>query len=265
MLDILDGDQAIDTILAQPACATFMARKLWTFFAYENPPAPLVAALANTLRANNYEVRPLLHQMFTSQEFYSPAAVRTQIKSPVQWMVQTVRTMEIELPPKGPLAVALRQMGQVPFYPPNVKGWDGGKAWISTSTLLTRYNLAGSLLNHAPARGAGRPPGINPAVAMAGAETLDAKGNPVAAHPLPTLPPGQVDLHKLAPPEIRNDPALLVRTLGTRLFQGPIAPKDEQSFTEYVDVVSTGGGAITDQHVTGLLHLMMSTPSFQLC
>ena len=98
--DVSDGDQAIDAILAQPACATYMAKKLWTFFAYENPPAPLVGALASTLRANRYEVRPVLHQMFTSQEFYSPAAVRTQIKSPIQWMVQTARTMEIDLPPK---------------------------------------------------------------------------------------------------------------------------------------------------------------------
>ena len=39
----------------------------------------------------------------------------------------------------------LRLLGQELFNPPNVKGWDGGKAWISTSTLLARYNLAGLL------------------------------------------------------------------------------------------------------------------------
>ena len=42
---------------------------------------------------------------------------------------------------------ALRQLGQVPLAPPNVKGWDGGKSWISTSTLLFRYNFANYLLN----------------------------------------------------------------------------------------------------------------------
>ena len=251
--DVLDGDQAIDTILQQPACARYMAAKLWTFFAYENPSAPLVEALANTLRANRYEMRPALHQMFTSQEFYSPEAVRTQIKSPVQWMVQTARAMEIELPPKGPLAVALRQMGQVPFYPPSVKGWDGGKAWISTSTLLTRYNLAGSLLR-VPPKHVETPFNLTPEMSMAGVQ------------PAPALTvSAQVDVAKIAPPELRADPAVLVRALGQRLFQAPLAPKDEQQFTGYLNSVAGSGQPITDQNVTGLLHLMMSTPSFQLC
>ena len=95
--DVRDGDQAIDTILAQPACARYMSRKLWTFFAYENPSDALVENLAATMRANRYEMRPVLHQIFTSAEFYSPAAMRTQIKSPVQWMVQTARELEITL------------------------------------------------------------------------------------------------------------------------------------------------------------------------
>ncbi len=250
--DVLDGDQVIDTILMQPACAQYLAGKLWTFFAYENPPAALVEALANTIRANKYEMRPVLHQMFTSQEFYSPAAVRTQIKSPIQWAVQTARALEIDLPPKGPLAVALRQMGQVPFYPPSVKGWDGGKAWISTATLLTRYNLAGSLLKVPPRRPSHD---LDPTPDMGFA----------AAPPAPPIAPAtQVNLAKIAPPESRTDTATLVHALALRLFQGPLAPKDEASFREYADI-ATNGKPITDQHVTGLLHLMMSTPSFQLC
>ncbi len=152
--DVLDGDQVIDTILAQPACARYLARKLWTFFAYENPPPALVDALAATLRANRYEMRPVLHQMFTSQEFYSPGGDAHADQEPVQWIVQTARDAGDRPARRGPLQAALRQMGQVPFYPPSVKGWDGGKAWISTSTLLTRYNLAGALLRSTAPRAA---------------------------------------------------------------------------------------------------------------
>ena len=266
--DVLDGDQAIDTILAQPACARYLAGKLWTFFAYEDPAPALVDALAGTLRANRYEMRPVLHQMFASQEFYSPTAMHTQIKSPVQWIVQNTRMLEIDLPPKGPLMSALRQMGQVPFYPPSVKGWDGGKAWISTSTLLTRYNLAAALLRSTTPRAAipkdtDFAPGINPAVTMANAETLDAKGNAAPARPnAPALPTGQIDLQKLAPDAARVDPQTLVRTLTARLFQAPLPPKVEETFTDYLRSV---GPASSDQHVVGLLHLMMSTPYFQLC
>jgi len=39
----------------------------------------------------------------------------------------------------------LRQMGQIPFRPPNVKGWPGGHMWINTSTLFVRYNAAVTL------------------------------------------------------------------------------------------------------------------------
>ncbi len=248
--DIRNGDEAVDTIIAQPACARFMARKLWTFFAYENPPDALVDALAATMRAHRYEMRPVLHQMFTSQEFYSAQAVREQIKSPIQWLVQTSRELEITLPPRGPMIAALKQLGQMPFNPPNVKGWDGGKSWISTSTLLTRYNLAGALLGTAP-----KPAPPDPE--MAG--TMEV---PQIAATLPPIPSGKVDLQKIAPPDLRADPVALVRNLGTRFFQGALSPKDEQAFQDFL---KSEGAKISDSSLIGLVHLMMSTPRYQLC
>ena len=41
----------------------------------------------------------------------------------------------------------MRQLGQELFYPPNVKGWDGGRAWINANALLYRYNLPGTLIS----------------------------------------------------------------------------------------------------------------------
>ncbi len=249
--DVRDGDQAIDAILAQPACARYLARKLWTFFAFENPSAALVETLANTMRASRYEMRPVLHQLFTSAEFYSPDSMRTQIKSPVQWMVQTARELEITLPGPGPLQAALRQMGQVPFNPPSVKGWDGGKAWISTSTLLTRYNLAGALLGTAP---------LHP-----GAPVLDEEGAEIPeTAPGPAVPTEKPDMQKLAPAALRNDPAALVKTLAARLFHGPPTEKQEATFVAYLKATAPFGQT-SDAAVAGLMHLMMSTPHFQLC
>jgi Protein of unknown function (DUF1800) len=45
----------------------------------------------------------------------------------------------------APLTFIYRQLGQLPFCPPNVKGWDGGKSWINTATLAYRYGLAREL------------------------------------------------------------------------------------------------------------------------
>lgn len=249
--DVHDGDQAIDTILAQPACARYIARKLWTFFAYENPSDALVETLAATMRASRYATRPVLHQIFTSAEFYSPAAMRTQIKSPVQWIVQTARELEITLPGRGQLQAALRQMGQVPFNPPSVKGWDGGKAWISTSTLLTRYNLAGNLLGTAPLRP------VAPVLDEEGAEIPETAATPAAPTALP-------DMQKLAPAALRADPAALVQHLAVRLFHGPPSQKQEITFVAYLKATAPFGH-VSDSAVAGLMHLMMSTPHFQLC
>lgn len=218
------GDQIIDLLLEQPACARFIARKLWTFFASERADPALLDALAATLRASKYELRPVLRQLFASQEFYAAPAMGTQLKSPVQFVVGTARLLGTDLLPGRVTLGALKQLGQTPFAPPSVKGWDGGKAWISTSTLLFRYNLAGAFLKG----GAARP----------------------------------VDLAALAPGDLRADPSALVRHLGIRLFQEAPSPRDEPAFVDYL---KASGPRIDDQAVKGVLHLMMSTPRFQLC
>jgi len=238
----LDGDGVVDRILAQPQCARFLARKLWVFFASENPDAPLVDALAAALRESDYALQPFLERLFASAAFHAPAVRHAQIKSPVQWMVQTIRSLEMPLPPVLFATNALRQMGQTLFAPPSVKGWDGGRAWISTSTLLFRYNLSNALL-----RGeiAGTAPKAGPGLQRA------------ARRQMPGPP-----LDHIAPAELRGDPERLVDTLGWRLFQTAPAERERKAFLEYLAARPSPASPDT---LLGLLHLMMSTPQFQLC
>ncbi len=138
-----DGDEIIDIILQQPACPKYIAGRIWDFFVSETPNEAVIASLGEVLLSNGYELRPMLRTLFTSRVFYSSEMIGSQIKSPVQLMIGSARSMGVKLPPgrimfqpNGPLM----QMGQAPFYPPNVKGWPGGRAWINTSTLFVRYN-----------------------------------------------------------------------------------------------------------------------------
>ncbi|PZR75805.1 MAG: DUF1800 domain-containing protein, partial [Chthoniobacterales bacterium] len=126
------GDDIIDILTKQPACAQFMAGKLCRYFVTDEPKAPLVEAVATSLRDHNFEMKPVLRGLFCSAEFYDSAVVRTQIKSPVQFIIETCKVLGCELPAAPIAQNAMRQMGQVLFAPPNVKGWDGGKSWIST-------------------------------------------------------------------------------------------------------------------------------------
>ncbi|MBV9645093.1 MAG: DUF1800 domain-containing protein, partial [Verrucomicrobia bacterium] len=122
-----DGDQILDIIVSQPQCARFIGAKIWKFFAYDDPHPKLLDAIASEFRNAHYELRPLMKTLFLSEEFYSSRARNSQIKCPVQLIVQALRTMPVALPDSDLFAFAFRQMGQVPFFPPNVKGWDGGK------------------------------------------------------------------------------------------------------------------------------------------
>lgn len=141
-----DGDDVVQLALASPECAPFLAGKLWAYFGSEKANPEVVNALAVDLRANDYEVASALRTLFRSAAFYDPAVRRTQIKSPVQWLVQTCKTLGTPIPEPPLLAgalVQLVQLGQLPFVPPNVGGWEWGRSWINSTTLILRYNLAG--------------------------------------------------------------------------------------------------------------------------
>ena len=137
----LDGRDIINIIFEQPAAAEFITRKLWIYFVYDNPSPELVREFAAILRENNYELKPLLRAIFLSREFYTSRAVNQQVKSPAQFLVMLLEHLQLGMPTPNAASLALKALGQDLFYPPNVKGWDGNRAWITTTTLLTRYNL----------------------------------------------------------------------------------------------------------------------------
>jgi len=142
-----DGDDLVDLILQQPATARFIARKLFLYFVHREPSEALVEQLADVLRNNDYELRPVLKTLFVSREFYSSRAMGTQIKSPVQLVVGFYKSLGVSSGPYLEMAAACRTMGQQLFDPPNVKGWDGGTAWINTNSIFDRSAALAGLIN----------------------------------------------------------------------------------------------------------------------
>ncbi len=142
-----DGWDIVDMIYAQPRAAEFICAKLWSFFAHENPDQEIVEGLARTLRESNYELEPLLIQLFTARGFYGPKAQGTQIKSPTQFVIQLAHDLGLDPVPYADMAKTSAHLGQDLLAPPNVKGWDGGRAWINANTLLDRYNAPKELIH----------------------------------------------------------------------------------------------------------------------
>lgn len=142
-----DGVDVIDILLRQPVCAEFISRKLYRFFVADHIKPELNKELANVLRDNQYELKPLLKTLFLSRDFYGPAAYGSQIKGPVHYLVSSYRKLGLRDVPGIPnFWLASASLGQSLGNPPNVKGWDGGRAWVNPSTLIARGNVVRHVL-----------------------------------------------------------------------------------------------------------------------
>jgi uncharacterized protein (DUF1800 family) len=246
------GDDTIDILTQQPACAEFVARKICLYFITDEPSPPLVNSVAERMRAHKFEIKPLLWEIFCSAEFYSERVIQSQIKSPMQFIVQTCKVLGCELPAPAVAQNAMGQMGQILFAPPSVKGWDGGRSWISTSTLLFRNNFANYLINGdsilsepAARRGSGD---LGFRVAAREALTQDVHRAPI-------------DVDKIVSSEARSNPTKLIAEMSLRILQKDPPPADAAAFSKFLEA---RGGTTDDSTIRGLIHLMMNTPLYQL-
>jgi uncharacterized protein (DUF1800 family) len=140
-----NGEDIIDLLMAHPACGNHVGGKLFDYFVGCDPDPRVHAALGDTLRRSNYELRPLLRVILRSKAFFDSDRIGGQIKSPIHLLVGTCRLLGGEALNAPQARRELEKMGQVPFEPPNVKGWPGtydGRKWINTATLLARYNVS---------------------------------------------------------------------------------------------------------------------------
>lgn len=138
----LNGEDVIDGILSQRATSDYMARTILEYFLTADPDKRLVNGLAAEMRRNNYDMRATMKTLFASEAFYDETLRFNQIKSPVELVVGTARLLETPIDDFDGVLSELRTMGQELYQPPNVKGWDGGRKWINTATLFSRYNFA---------------------------------------------------------------------------------------------------------------------------
>ena len=135
------GNEILTILLAHPRTAETIVEKLWREFVSLTPDPAEVTRLAAGFRQGGYEIKPLMRALFLSAAFRDLANRGALIKSPVDLIVGSVRVLGLPVPEKTGLVRMLQGLGQVPFHPPNVKGWAGGESWISTYTLLLRQQF----------------------------------------------------------------------------------------------------------------------------
>jgi len=145
----LDADGFVNAILLSPNCAPFICAKLYKYFvsdittdvgSLKGPARTVVRSMSTMLQGQHYAIKPVLRRLFLSRHFYDPSVIGNKIKSPVELVVGAVRTLNVPVRNLTILTGAMDMMGQSVFMPPSVKGWDGGRSWINTSTLFIRQN-----------------------------------------------------------------------------------------------------------------------------
>ncbi len=140
-----DGDDILDIILERPQVSVYITKKVWNEFIGINPTDSQIRIIAERFRLSNYDIKILLSDILKSSSFDDKKNYGSLIKSPVDLMVGTVRTLNIPIEEKNKnIEQFLRygqRLGQDIFNPPNVKGWVGGKSWINSGTLPLREQL----------------------------------------------------------------------------------------------------------------------------
>ena len=144
----LRGDDLVALLLEQPATSLRLAGRLCELFLREElRTRETVESLAAELRAHALDLGHGVALVLRSRLFFSQANLGGVVLGPAQFVVGAARALELFDPPPSMLLMAewCARLGQDLFYPPNVFGWDGGRAWISTGTLLGRARFASEL------------------------------------------------------------------------------------------------------------------------
>jgi hypothetical protein len=151
------GDDLVKMLLEHPATAERLAFKLCKMLFGEKVVEPAaMKELAEGLRKHDLDVGWAAGTVLRSRAFFAEANLRTRVVSPAEFVVGSARALEMFDPAPSTLALAdwSGRLGQDLFEPPNVGGWPGGRAWLSTRSLIGRANYVAALLG---GPNAGRP------------------------------------------------------------------------------------------------------------
>jgi len=205
------------------------------FFALEEPKKTYVDEIATVYHRSDHNIGAMVKAIFASPTFASNQCYHSLVKSPCEYVVGTLKTFQItKVDAEVPRLMAA--MGQNLFNPPSVKGWDGGSSWIASDTMMERFNFAARTISQkfdhmekysSPAKIAAEQ-GLTTA-----AETVD--------YFLSLLVDGD------APASTRDR---LIQYLSTDLNGKAIAQLPD--------------GKVLDARLRGLIHLIMTLPTYQL-
>ena len=130
--------------------ARFICEKLYRAFVYDIPDRNIIDQMA-VIFSKDWEIKPVLKILLSSAHFFDNENIGAMYRSPVSFLIGSIRSMGISQVPdfkfemstntNRDLSNRLGNLGEILFNPPNVKGWPGGRTWVSTSTVSLRQKF----------------------------------------------------------------------------------------------------------------------------
>jgi uncharacterized protein (DUF1800 family) len=232
----LNGTDIIKILASQRVTGHFLANKLVKFFVADDPDSGMVNRIAQVYIDSNHSIKAMLHALFSDPVFLSEKAYHAKIKSPAELVIGSVKLLQVKTLDHN-LPKIMASMGQDLFAPPNVKGWDGGKAWIATDTMMERFNFASLITSNK----------FNRLEQYTSASDLMYKQG------------------------LRNA-RQVVNYFAELLVDGDMPQSTYTTLTNYMSSNSTGtkttkimDNQTLDAKLRGVVHLIMTLPTYQLC
>lgn len=143
-----DYDAAHDVVLGHYSHPRFLVTSIWNEFHPEPPDESTVKDLMRVYRRSRRRLRPLIARILTHSSMLRSLKEPNMIKPPAVYAIGLMRTLRLSIE-DDTLYNALQDMGQLPYFPPTVAGWEGGVEWMNTNTTAARFGLASRLLEQA--------------------------------------------------------------------------------------------------------------------
>jgi len=138
-----EGREVLHLLARDPHTAKFVCNKLALRFVSDNPPPALVDRMAKTFLKKDGDIREVLRTMLQSPEFWSSDNFRAKVKTPLEFVVSSLRATNAQVDDAMPIVRQLQSLG-MPLYgaqPPTGYSMKA-ETWVSSSALLGRMNFA---------------------------------------------------------------------------------------------------------------------------
>lgn len=231
----LDGGDIVTILAKRKQTSQRLALKLIKFFLTDEPDKTLLNKVARAYEPE-HKIAPMVKEIFLSSTFRHEGSYHGLVKSPCEYVIGALKTLQLSTV-DGDTFRYLASMGQDLFAPPSVKGWDGGTAWLSSDTMMGRFNYANRIV----------------------AQKFDAMG-------------GASGLRKVCQSQNLQNGEDMVDYFLTLFVDGDVPKTTRQSLLDYVQGGSKGGerelvdfsDRALDAKLRGLIHLIICLPTYQL-